>query len=151
MLLSQVLICSLGEKILVKSREVSWNFIRWGWQGWWGQYGNDMGMTFWTTQGITLRMTLGWWSISDNSDNLRFGVRNHFDVCHVTAEFKFYKTRQCYMRCKCAESANQCVLHIVSGISRKSVSICEIVKYWGLIPMRKIDLPNSVDLHDSKL
>ena len=57
------------------------------------------------------------------------GVRNNFDVCDVTAEFKFYNTRQCYMRCKCAESANQCVLHIVSGISRKSVSICEIVKY----------------------
>ena len=34
--------------------------------------------------------------------------------------------RECTMRCKCAESADQCMIDIFSGITLKDVSICEI-------------------------
>ena len=56
-------------------------------------------------------------------------VNNHFSLCDVTNEIQSGKQKECFMKCKCAESANQCVLHIVSGLIRKAVNICEIVKY----------------------
>ena len=56
-------------------------------------------------------------------------VNNHFSVCDVTNEIQSGEQKQCTMKCKCAESTNQCVLHIVSGLIRKAVNICEIMKY----------------------
>ena len=56
-------------------------------------------------------------------------INNHFSVCEVIEEDQYNGPKLCFMRCKCAESANQSVLHIVSGIIMKSMSICEIEKY----------------------
>ena len=56
-------------------------------------------------------------------------INNHFNVCDVTEEGESNGQKLCFMRCKCAESANQSVLHIVSGIIMKPMSICEIEKY----------------------
>ena len=55
-------------------------------------------------------------------------VNNHFNVCDVTNEIQSGKQKECFVKCKCDESANQCVLHIVSGIIRGTVNICEIMK-----------------------
>ena len=34
--------------------------------------------------------------------------------------------RLCEMRCKCADSADQCMIHILSGVTSKNMHICEI-------------------------
>ena len=47
-------------------------------------------------------------------------ISNHFSVCEVTEEGEYDGQKLCFMRCKCAESTNQSVLHIVSGIIMKN-------------------------------
>ena len=34
--------------------------------------------------------------------------------------------RICLLKCKCTESADQCIIHIFSGITPKDMNICEI-------------------------
>ena len=50
----------------------------------------------------------------------------HYGVCDVINENQADGKRVCEMRCKCAESADQCLIHIFSGITSKDISICEI-------------------------
>ena len=50
----------------------------------------------------------------------------HYGVCDVINEKQMDGKRVCAMRCKCAESADQCLIHIFSGITPKDMSICEI-------------------------
>ena len=56
-------------------------------------------------------------------------INNHFSICDVIDEVPSGEQKLCFMRCKYAESANPCELHIVSGLIRKPLSICEIVKH----------------------
>ena len=44
-------------------------------------------------------------------------VSTYFGVCDVINENQSDGTRVCRMRCQCAESADQCLIHILSGIS----------------------------------
>ena len=51
---------------------------------------------------------------------------NIYGVCDVINEKQIDGKRVCEMRCKCAESADQCMIHIFSGITPRDMSICEI-------------------------
>ena len=53
---------------------------------------------------------------------------NHYYVgCDFNAEVQSTEGRRvCEMRCKCAESADQCMIHILSGITPKDKGICEM-------------------------
>ena len=53
-------------------------------------------------------------------------VNTQYGVCDVINENQIDGQRVCAMRCKCAESADQCMIHIFSGITPKDISICEI-------------------------
>ena len=47
--------------------------------------------------------------------------------CDLIAEIQSADgKRVCEMRCKCADSADQCMIHILSGITPKDMGICEI-------------------------
>ena len=51
----------------------------------------------------------------------------HYRACDVIAERQSINgKRECGMICKCAESADQCVIYILSGTTPKDLSICEI-------------------------
>ena len=47
-------------------------------------------------------------------------------ACDVINENQSDAKRVCSMRCKCAKSVNQCLIHIISGVTPKDLSICEI-------------------------
>ena len=50
-----------------------------------------------------------------------------FGACTFTGENQFVRNKRiCSLRCKCAESADQCLVHIFSGITPKEMSFCEI-------------------------
>ena len=53
---------------------------------------------------------------------------NPYDVgCDLIREMQSAEGRRvCEMRCKCADSADQCMIHILSGITPKDIDICEI-------------------------
>ena len=53
-------------------------------------------------------------------------VSPQYGICDVINEKQTDGKRMCAMRCKCAESADQCLIHIFSGITPKDISICEI-------------------------
>ena len=55
------------------------------------------------------------------------GVSMHFGLCDVTNEKQLDGKRVCAMKCKCPESADQCMIHILSGITPKDINICEIM------------------------
>ena len=55
-------------------------------------------------------------------------VNNHFSICDVIDEVPSGEQKLCFIRIKCAESANQSVIQIVSGIIMRPMSICEIEK-----------------------
>ena len=47
--------------------------------------------------------------------------------CYLIAEIQSADgKRVCEMRCKCADSADQCMIHILSGITPKDMGICDI-------------------------
>ena len=48
-----------------------------------------------------------------------------FSACFIMAEKQSGK-RACSLNCNCAESADQCMIYIFSGITPKDISICEI-------------------------
>ena len=51
----------------------------------------------------------------------------HYGVCDIITERQATDGKiVCAMKCKCAESADQCLIHIFSGITPKDMSICEI-------------------------
>ena len=50
-----------------------------------------------------------------------------FAACSFTGENQSVNSKRiCSLKCKCAESADQCIIHIFSGIIPKDISICEI-------------------------
>ena len=53
-------------------------------------------------------------------------VSPHYDVCDVINEKQIDGKRVCEMRCKCDESADQCMIHIFAGITPKDIGVCEI-------------------------
>ena len=55
-------------------------------------------------------------------------VTNVFHTCNVIADNQYHEGKRfCSLRCKCAASLNQCLIHIFPGIAAKDMSICEIV------------------------
>ena len=52
-------------------------------------------------------------------------LNNHFKVCHVT---DLCGTNVCSVKCKCTNSADQCLINLYSGLKATTppVNICEI-------------------------
>ena len=53
-------------------------------------------------------------------------VSTQYGVCDVINENQAVGKGVCEMRCKCDDAAEQCLIHIFSGITPKDISICEI-------------------------
>ena len=53
--------------------------------------------------------------------------RSVFGACYFEKEKQYDDgIRVCLLKCKCAESAKKCMIHIFSGITHKDMTICEI-------------------------
>ena len=69
-----------------------------------------------------LRDTVFMEKLSSDCDD----VRPQYGICDVINEKQSDGKRICSLRCKCAESADQCLIHIFSGVAPKDMRICEI-------------------------
>ena len=64
---------------------------------------------------------------TEKQDSGCSGVRTHFGICDVINENLSHGTRICRMRCQCADSADQCLIHILSGVTPEDMNIYEIM------------------------
>ena len=57
----------------------------------------------------------------DDSSNVKRGSR-----CEITSTDVINEKTTCSMRCECADSADQCLVHLYSGLNEVDVQICEM-------------------------
>ena len=59
--------------------------------------------------------------VSHCEGNVKRGLR-----CEVVSAYVINDKTTCSMRCECADSADQCLVHLYSGLSQVDVEICEM-------------------------
>ena len=64
--------------------------------------------------------------VSQCGGNVKRGLR-----CEITSTDVIDDKPTCSMRCECADSADQCLVHLYSGLNQVDVKICEIqIEDW---------------------